>query len=246
MRRIPPFIVGLYLITSICGILDAACFLGLGHVFAEIMTGNLVYLTFAIGSTGTGTGVQITPYLVVLPAFATGAITGGRLLRLPQRLAVRRVGFAAEWVLVLGAVVATLITHPTAISTSRLLVVGLLAAAMGIQNAMVWHWGVRDLATNVMTLTLTALLADSALAGGSGNRAGQRAASIGIFASSALLGAYLVRFGVIWDLSIALGVLTLALPVLLQPASDSAVVERGAAAAWLKLGTERAERAAEA
>lgn len=138
---VPHFIVGLYLITFICGILDAAAFLGLGHVFAEIMTGNLVYLTFALGSTGTGSGVPAAPYVLVLGAFALGGIVGGRLLRLPQALARHRVGFAVEWVLLLGAVIATLVTHPTSTSGSRLLVVELLAAAMAIQNAMVWHRG---------------------------------------------------------------------------------------------------------
>jgi uncharacterized membrane protein YoaK (UPF0700 family) len=243
--RPPRFIVGLYMVTFLCGILDAACFLGLGHVFAEIMTGNLVYLTFALGSAGTNAGVPVGPYVAVLAAFGVGAVVGGRLLHLPPALAVRRIGFAVEWLLLLGAVVATLVTHPTAISGSRYLVICLLAGAMGVQNAMVWHWGVRDLATNVMTLTLTALLADSPVAGGKGERTGRRATSIAIFAVSALLGAYLVRFGVVWDLAIALLVLTLALPSLLQPASEQAVADRRQAAASLALATEQAERAAE-
>jgi uncharacterized membrane protein YoaK (UPF0700 family) len=232
-------------ITFICGILDAACFLGLGHVFAEIMTGNLVYLTFAIGSAGTGTGVPVGPYLLVLSSFAIGGIAGGRFLHLPGRWAVRRIGFAVEWLALGGAVAATLVTHPTATNDARFFVVALLATAMGIQNAMIWHWGVRDLATNVMTLTMTALVADSWLAGGHGRRAGRRSASIAIFASSAMLGAYLVRFGVIWDLLIAFGVMTAALPILVQAASYEALRERREADKSLELATERAERSAE-
>jgi uncharacterized membrane protein YoaK (UPF0700 family) len=242
--RLPHFIVGLYLITFICGVLDAACFLGLGHVFAEIMTGNLVYLTFALGSSGMGTGIAVVPYLLVLGSFAAGCIAGGRLLRLPDRFALRRVGFAIEWLLLLGAVAATLVIHPTPDGHGRYVVVGLLASAMGIQNSMVRRWGVRDLATNVMTLTMTALLADSLLAGGTGYRSGRRACSIFIFASSALVGAYVVRFGVVWDLLIALGVLTFALPILLQAANEMAAPERQAATASLRLATEQAERAA--
>jgi uncharacterized membrane protein YoaK (UPF0700 family) len=237
--------VGLYLITFICGILDAAAFLGLGHVFAEIMTGNLVYLTFALGSTGTGTGVAVAPYVVVLGAFAVGAVIGGRLLRVPDQVARHRIGFFAEWILLIAAIVVTLVAHPSPTGDGRLVVVGLLAAAMAVQNAMVWHWGVRDLATNVMTLTMTAFLADSRLAGGTAQRSGRRAGSIVIFSSSALLGAFLVRYGVVWDLLIAWGVLTVALPILLQPASESAVLERRKAAASLSLATEQAERAAD-
>lgn len=48
-----------------------------------------------------------------------------------------------------------------------------------------------------MTLTMTALLADSLLAGGAAHRSGRRAGSVAIFAGSALLGAFLVRFGVV-------------------------------------------------
>ena len=32
---------GVYLITSLSGLVDAACFIGLGHLFAEKLTGNL-------------------------------------------------------------------------------------------------------------------------------------------------------------------------------------------------------------
>ncbi len=221
----PPFIVGLYMITFICGVLDAACFLGLGHVFAEIMTGNLVYLAFAIGTKGSGAEASIIPYALVLGSFAAGALAGGRLLRLPHRWANRRSGFAAEWCILLGAVIATLTMHPTPSNGARFLVVDLLAAGMGVQNAMVWFWGVKDLATNVMTLTMTALIADSHLAGGANERAARRSSSIAVFASSALLGAFLVRFGVIWDLLIAFCVLTLALPILMSSGGNH--VEHG-------------------
>jgi uncharacterized membrane protein YoaK (UPF0700 family) len=37
-------ITAIYLITGVCGLVDAACFLSMGHVFAETMTGNLLFL----------------------------------------------------------------------------------------------------------------------------------------------------------------------------------------------------------
>ena len=50
MPRIISQITGLSLITGVCGLVDDACFLSLGGVFAEIMTGNLLFLCFSVGS----------------------------------------------------------------------------------------------------------------------------------------------------------------------------------------------------
>jgi uncharacterized membrane protein YoaK (UPF0700 family) len=213
-RRLPPFAVGLYLITSICGILDAACFLGLGHAFAEVMTGNLILLAFAIGF---GASTSIAALLVALGTFFVGALFGGRMLTLPPRLADRRIGFAVEWVALIGAVIVTVTAHPHTTGTSRLAVLGILAFGMGIQNAMIRRWGIPDLATNVMTLTMVGLLAESSLVGGDNHHAARRASSVGLFATSAVLGAFLTRFGVLWPLLLATVIFTVALPVLLRP-----------------------------
>lgn len=216
-RRLqPPLIVALYAITSICGLLDAACFLGLGRVFSEIMTGNLVYLAFSLGTIGTRGSGPILPYVSVLAFFMLGAVAGGRFLRLPAPLSDRRAGFAVEWVALLAATVATAILHPGPEGGGRYVVTGILAFAMGIQNAMLRRWGVPNLATNVMTLTMTALIADSRLAGGPGTNAGRRAASLATFAISATLGAFLLRYGVLVPLVLSLVIFSLALPVLLQ------------------------------
>ena len=40
--RRPPLVVGVYAITVVCGMLDAASFLGLGLIFVETMTGNIL------------------------------------------------------------------------------------------------------------------------------------------------------------------------------------------------------------
>ena len=95
--------------------------------------------------------------------------------------------------------------------------IGILSFAMGIQNALMRRWGIRDLATNLMTLTLTALLADCTLGGGDNPRAVRRSASIVIFAVCAAVGAFLTRYGVLWPILTAFILFVLALPVLLQP-----------------------------
>ncbi len=69
---------------------------------------------------------------------------------------------------------ATLIVHPQHHGDDRFVVIGILAFGMGIQNAAVRKWGVPDLATNVMTLTMTGLITDTRLVGGDNHHAGKR------------------------------------------------------------------------
>jgi uncharacterized membrane protein YoaK (UPF0700 family) len=91
-------------------------------------------------------------------------------------------------------------------------VTSLLAFAMGIQNALVRRHEVPDLATNVMTLTATALVADSAPAGGRNENWRRRFASIAIFLVSATLGAALTTsFGPWAPLALTVMLFTVAL-----------------------------------
>jgi uncharacterized membrane protein YoaK (UPF0700 family) len=90
--------------------------------------------------------------------------------------------------------------------------VSLLALAMGLQNALIRRHGVPDLATNVMTLTVTALIAESGLAGGANDRWRRRSLSVGIFLVTATLGAVLTsRVGPAVPLALALALFTAAL-----------------------------------
>src|SRR2546422_11536332 len=63
-------------LTAVTGVVDAVSFLGLGHIFTANMTGNVVFLGFALGG---GTGVSIARSLTALSAFACGGICGGRV-----------------------------------------------------------------------------------------------------------------------------------------------------------------------
>jgi uncharacterized membrane protein YoaK (UPF0700 family) len=227
-RAIPPLIVGVYAITAICGMLDAASFLGLGYVFVEIMTGNLVYLAFTIGSLGRHTaaasllpGGVYLPYVVALSSFAIGAIAGGRLVRLSGQVADSRIGFVVEWAAIAAATVVTALTHPGPTGSWRFAVFALLAFAMGIQNAMLRRWGISNLATNVMTLTMTALFADSTLGGGDNHHFVRRGTSIAIFFVSAGVGALILRLGIIWPVAVSFLVFSLAMPALLWGEKES-------------------------
>ena len=201
-------ISALYLITGVCGFVDAACFLSMGGVFAEIMTGNLLFLCFAIGTGQPILGV--TKYLLVIAAFLLGALAGGRLLRGP--LAEQRIGFAVEWAFLVIALALTAILQPREAGLERDVVTSLLAFAMGMQNALVRRHGVPDLATNVMTLTATALVSDSAVAGGHNKNWRRRLVSIAIFLVSGTAGAALTTWLGPWaPLAVSVALLTVAL-----------------------------------
>jgi uncharacterized membrane protein YoaK (UPF0700 family) len=177
----------LYLITGVCGLVDAACFLSMGGVFAEIITGNLLFLCFYIG-----TGQPIfahVKYILVIAAFLLGALAGGRLLRGP--LSEVRIGFAVEWALLIIALALTVGLGPELTGMPRNIVSSLLGCAMGMQNALVRRHGVPDVATNLLTITVTSLIADSVPAGGRNENWQRRLASIAIFLVSATLGAAL-------------------------------------------------------
>jgi uncharacterized membrane protein YoaK (UPF0700 family) len=190
-------------------LVDAVCFLKLGHVFAEMMTGNFLLLAFSVAMDTPFSGGQ--RYLPAIAAFTVGALLGGRVLRGPDKLRERRSGFAIEWLVLLGATVYAGIGDPTDQNLAGAILVAALALAMGLQNAMIRVHGVPDLATNVMTLTFTGLIADSAMAGGDNRNWRRRALSIGLFCASAAVGAWLLQYGLAWPLVLASAIFTVAM-----------------------------------
>jgi Protein of unknown function (DUF1275) len=65
----------------------------------------------------------------------------------------------------------------------RYVVIGLLAARLGLQNATVRRLAVPDVTTTVLTPSLTGLAAGSWLAGGHSPRVGRRLAAVGLMAA---------------------------------------------------------------
>ena len=203
-RRVEPLLLALSLLTLVTGLVDAACYLGLGRVFTANMTGNVVLLAF--GATG-AQGLPVLAPTVSLVVFLVGAAAGGRLA---SRLvgpagaevpaSVRRrwvtITLLLELVLVAVAGVVALGLPVGGGGARRYVVIGLLAAGLGLQNATVRRLAVPDVTTTVLTLTLTGLAADSWLAGGRSPRAGRRVAAVGLMAAGALAGALLLRVDV--------------------------------------------------
>jgi uncharacterized membrane protein YoaK (UPF0700 family) len=92
----------------------------------------------------------------------------------------------------------------------RYVVIGLLAAGPGLQNATVRRLAVPDVTTTVLTLRLAGLAAGSCLAGGHSPRVGRRLAAVGLMAAGALAGALLLRADVALPVLAAAVVIALA------------------------------------
>jgi uncharacterized membrane protein YoaK (UPF0700 family) len=68
--------------TAVTGMVDAVSVLALGHVFTANMTGNVVFLGFAIGGAA---GFSVSRSLLALICFALGALLGGWMTRKKAR-----------------------------------------------------------------------------------------------------------------------------------------------------------------
>jgi uncharacterized membrane protein YoaK (UPF0700 family) len=161
-------------------------------VFTANMTGNVVFLGFALGGRG---ATPIASGVAALAAFLVGAAIGGRLGAPSAAVGARR-GLPLE-LLALAAATAVAAGGVAALTA---VVVALLGFAMGLRNAVVRRLAIPDLTTTVLTLTLTGIAADSRLAGGSNPRWLRRVLSALSMLAGALLGAWILRLG--WSAAI--------------------------------------------
>lgn len=185
---LPPLLVAM---TFVTGLVDAFSYLVLGHVFVANMTGNVVFLAFALAS---APGFSIAASLVALIAFVLGSLGGGFLgSRLGQHRG-RLLSVAAAFqalLLAASAALAAFSGNPPNASSSYALII-MLGVAMGLQNATARKLAVPDLTTTVLTLTIVGVAADSRLVGGSGSKAGRRLIAVTAMFVGALLGSLLI------------------------------------------------------
>lgn len=200
---LPPVLLGTTVVT---GLVDAVSILELGRVFVANMTGNVVFVAFALAGSP---GFSLSASLFALVGFLVGAGAGGTFIHkaASDRALLLRDGAAVELVLLAAAlaIVAHSGTHLDA--PTRNATAGLLATGMGIQNAVARQFAVPDLTTTVLTMTLTGIAADvrsktwgAALA--------RRFLSVVAMFAGAIAGAALALHGkTAVDLSIAVGIL---------------------------------------
>jgi uncharacterized membrane protein YoaK (UPF0700 family) len=185
---LPPLLLAMTVVT---GLVDSFSYLLLGHVFVANMTGNVVFLAFALVG---APGFSITASIAALASFGVGASFGGRVgvtlarhrARLFSTCTTIQTAFVAASV-VLAALSADSVTEGF-----RYGLIAVLGIAMGIQNAAARTMAVPDLTTTVLTMTITGITADSSLVGGSGSRSARRGLTVAAMFVGATVGALLI------------------------------------------------------
>jgi uncharacterized membrane protein YoaK (UPF0700 family) len=177
----------LVLLTVVTGVVDAFSYLVLGHVFVANMTGNLIFLAFSLAG---ARGFSAWASGAALVAFAAGALPGGVVAhrRRGHRGRLLSEAMIVELVLCLAALAYSEVAGPLT-DVSRLVLIVLLALALGVQNAVVRSLAVPDLTTTVFTLTVTGIAADSRLAGGQSSKIGRRILGIAALVFGGVIGA---------------------------------------------------------
>jgi uncharacterized membrane protein YoaK (UPF0700 family) len=149
----------LLLLTLAAGSMDAMSYLGLGHVFTAMMTGNTVLLGLALGQ---GHILAALRSIIALVGFAAGVAAGALVVQRDQPQgdwppAVTR-ALALEGLL-LGAF--ALMWHLADVERGAATVYALILVsglAMGIQSAAAHRLGVPGMMTTYITGTLTSLV----------------------------------------------------------------------------------------
>ena len=153
--------VRLLALTWAAGSIDAISYLGLGHVFTAMMTGNTALLGLALAQ---GEARAVLRSTVALLAFATGAAVGALIVerddgREEWPAAVTR-ALTLESAVLFVFSVAWVLTGPARGERAVFALIALSGLAMGIQAAAVRRLGVPGIATTYITGTLTSLMAD--------------------------------------------------------------------------------------
>jgi len=201
-----PLELVLVVVTFVTGMVDAVTYLGFGHVFAANMTGNVIVLGFALVGAGE---ISATASVVSLAAFMAGAAVSARLSGALQPTRHR-------WLLTMLGLETALLSTAAALALEQradsrgLIIVGLLAVAMGMRTVTVRRLGISDVSTTVLTSTLAGLASDTLLRGAPFRTGGVRLIIVAAMMLGAASGAVLLGGGAAQVLGVCAGlVLTL-------------------------------------
>jgi uncharacterized membrane protein YoaK (UPF0700 family) len=147
-------------LTVVTGLVDAVSVLSLGRVFVANMTGNVVFVGFALAG---APGFSLSASLFALGGFLVGAFGGGEI---QGRVGANRgrllfMSLLAELLFLgIGTAIAQVQAVPYS-SPARDAIAATAAVALGIQNSMARRLAVPDLTTSVLTMTLTGLATEA-------------------------------------------------------------------------------------
>ena len=149
----------LLILTVVTGTVDAVSILSLGRVFVANMTGNVVFVGFAIAG---APGFSLSASLFALAGFLIGAYGGGVAIGRhgSNRGVLFRDGVIVELVFLIAALVVSAVSSTPFDGSVRDVIAITAAIALGLQNAVVRRLAVPDLTTTVLTMALTGIAAD--------------------------------------------------------------------------------------
>jgi uncharacterized membrane protein YoaK (UPF0700 family) len=150
----------LILLTVASGMIDAVSILRLGHVFAAAMTGNLLFIGFAVagapGFAAANSGTALGAFVV--GAYVAGGLVSSRRASKRVELLVRAEAIQCTSLLIATVMLGVVGSPPP--SWARYLLIAVLAIGMGVQSTAVRHLRIPELTTTVMTNTLATLISD--------------------------------------------------------------------------------------
>jgi uncharacterized membrane protein YoaK (UPF0700 family) len=187
------YTAGLLLFTVSTGVIDADSYLGLDHVFTGNMTGNVLFIGFALAGVA---GIPFVNNLLALLGFVAGTIVGGRIVGRGHAKGFPRVSAV---LLLAGGILAIAIATTWTIlghldQPILLVLTFLLASVMGSQVSAVKPIGNSDVTTIVVTNTLANLARDSRLAGGKYEKWVPRLLAVLAMGVGGALGALIIHF----------------------------------------------------
>jgi uncharacterized membrane protein YoaK (UPF0700 family) len=197
----------LFCLTFVTGLVDAGSYLAMGHVLTANMTGNIIFLGFAIGGVP---GLSIGRSVTVLVFGLAGGFLAGKLdsfLGIRRRNLWLAAAFGFEALLLFAAMTVAWYFQSRggqSISTALYGIIALTALGMGMRNGTVKRLAVPDMTTTVLTLTVAALAFDFSLTPGNNPRWRRRIGSVLLMFSGAFVGVHLLK----QSLSLLLGAST--------------------------------------
>ncbi len=181
------------LLTASTGVIDADSYLALDHVFTGNMTGNVLFIGFAIAGVA---GIPFLNNVIALLGFVVGSFLSGRIVGRGHPWGLPRV---SAWLLLAGGILAIGIATPWTVlggldKPVLLALTFLLAVVMGSQVSAVRPIGNSDVTTIVVTNTLANLARDSRLGGGRHENWAPRLLAVIAMGVGAVLGALAIHF----------------------------------------------------
>jgi uncharacterized membrane protein YoaK (UPF0700 family) len=197
------YTAGLLLLTASTGAIDAVSYLALDRVFTGNMTGNVLFIGFALVGVA---GIPLLNNIIALLGFVVGSIVSGRIVGRGHK---EKLPLTSAWVLIVGGAIAiglgiawTLLGDLPHVAI--LVITFLLAVVMGGQVSAVKPVGNSDITTIVVTNTLANLARDSRLGGGKGQAWVHRLLAVVMMGLGAALGAWVISaWGGPWALFVA-------------------------------------------